>query len=155
MKLRHPKDFAAGLLYVGVGGAFAVIASGYRMGTAARMGPGYFPFWLGVLLMLIGAAVIFGALRGKDAEADAKLSGWDLKSLAIVLAAVVLFGVLLQPMGLVAAVAVLVLVASVASHEFSWRAAALNAVVLVGLAVVIFVYGLGLQFHLWPALLAG
>ena len=61
--IRHPKDFYAGLLFVGFGVAAIVIGSNYPLGTAARMGPGYFPRMLGILLIVLGAALSLAALR--------------------------------------------------------------------------------------------
>ena len=57
MQIRSQKDFASGLMFVIVGVIFASIATTYNMGTAAKMGPGYFPFWLGVLMAIIGAII--------------------------------------------------------------------------------------------------
>lgn len=63
MKIRSQKNFAAGLLYIAIGAAFAVGATNYNMGSADRMGPAYFPFWLGLLLALIGVVVPATSLR--------------------------------------------------------------------------------------------
>ena len=52
--IRHPKDFFAGLLFIAFGIAAIVIGSNYALGTAARMGPGYFPRILGILLIALG-----------------------------------------------------------------------------------------------------
>jgi putative tricarboxylic transport membrane protein len=57
MRVRNGKDFWAGLMYAGFGLAFMLTALGYRMGSAVRMGPGYFPVVLGGLLALLGAVI--------------------------------------------------------------------------------------------------
>ncbi|MNT70876.1 Tripartite tricarboxylate transporter TctB family protein [compost metagenome] len=64
-----------------------------------------------------------------------------------------LFGLLLKPLGMVLSVLVLVLVSSMASHEFSWKGALLNGVVLVLISLGAFVYGINLQMPVWPAFL--
>jgi hypothetical protein len=151
LRIGNQKDFASGLLYLGAGLAFAIASSGYRMGTAVRMGPGYFPFWLGVILAVIGAVLLFGAMRA-SAERT-RLTGWHLKGLLWVLLAVVAVGLVLEPLGLALSVVILVIAASLASHEFSWTAALLNAAVLVAISIVIFVYGLGLRLEVLPAFL--
>ena len=151
LRIGNQKDFASGLLYLLAGLAFAVASSNYRMGTAVRMGPGYFPFWLGVILAVIGAVLLFGAML-PSAERT-RLTGWYLKGLALVLLSVVVFGLLLEPLGLVVALVALVVTASFASHEFTWTATLVNAVVLVVISIVIFVYGLGLRLEVWPAFL--
>ena len=61
--IRHPKDFVAGLIFLAFGIAAIALSSGYPLGTAARMGPGYFPRILGILLVVLGAALTLRALR--------------------------------------------------------------------------------------------
>jgi len=151
MQIRRQTDFLSGLMFIAVGLAFSWVARGYTMGTAARMGPGYFPFWLGIVLALLGVGVAVGSVSAK-AEAD-RMAPWDIKTLLWVLGSVVLFGLILKPLGMVLSVLVLVLVSSMASHEFSWRGAILNAVVLVVISTFAFVYGINLQMPVWPAFL--
>ena len=152
MRIRSQKDFASGLMFILVGLSFSFVARGYSMGTAAKMGPGYVPFWLGIVLAILGALVLWGSLTSK-AEED-QLARWDLKILLWILGSVVLFGLLLKPLGMVLSVVVLVLVSSMASHEFSWKGAVLNAILLVIISMGAFVYGINLQMPVWPAFLA-
>lgn len=149
--IRNQKSFAAGLLYIAVGLAFAIGATNYRMGDAARMGPGYFPFALGLLLAAIGAIVLVGSLRSRTPAEP--LPRFHFKTLAWILGSVVLFGVLLVPLGLVGSLIVLVFVSSMASHEFGWKGTLLNALLLLAICAGAFVYGLGLQLPMWPAFL--
>ncbi|AGW91462.1 MULTISPECIES: tripartite tricarboxylate transporter TctB family protein [Cupriavidus] len=152
MRIRSQKDFASGLMFILVGFGFSWVARGYSMGTAAKMGPGYFPFWLGIVLALLGVLVLAGSLSSKM-EQDS-LARWDIKTLLWILGSVVLFGLLLKPLGMVLSVLVLVLVSSMASHEFSWKGAILNAIILVLISLGAFVYGINLQMPVWPAFLA-
>ncbi|MGH8784645.1 MAG: tripartite tricarboxylate transporter TctB family protein [Cupriavidus necator] len=152
MRIRSQKDFASGLLFMLVGFGFSWVARGYSMGTAAKMGPGYFPFWLGIVLALLGALVLWGSLSSKMEEDS--LARWDIKTLLWILGSVVLFGLMLKPLGMVLSVLVLVLVSSMASHEFSWKGAILNAIILVLISLGAFVYGINLQMPVWPAFLA-
>jgi len=62
VKIKSQKDFFSGLLFTVVGASFAYGATSYTIGTGARMGPGYFPLMLGVILALIGAVILFKAL---------------------------------------------------------------------------------------------
>ncbi|CBJ38858.1 conserved hypothetical protein, DUF1468; putative TRANSMEMBRANE PROTEIN [Ralstonia solanacearum CMR15] len=151
--IRSHQDFASGILFIIAGAAFAILARGYRMGTASNMGPGYFPFWLGVVLVLLGAVVMARSLSRKGV-AD-RIPRWDIKTLLWILGSVVLFGLLLQPLGLVLSLVALVLVSSMASHEFTWKGAAGTAVVMVLMSLTAFVYGLKLQFPVWPAFISG
>ncbi|GAA0793070.1 tripartite tricarboxylate transporter TctB family protein [Cupriavidus gilardii] len=153
MRIRSQKDFASGLMFILVGFGFSWVARGYSMGTAAKMGPGYFPFWLGVVLALLGVLVLIGSLSSKG-ESD-ELARWDIKLLLWILGSVVLFGLLLKPLGMVLSVIVLVLVSSMASHEFTWRGAILNTIILVLISMGAFVYGINLQMPVWPAFITG
>lgn len=151
LQIRNQKDFAAGLIYVAAGCAFSIGALNYTYGDAARMGPAYFPFWVGVLLAAVGMGTIATAVSRRAQEERVKRL--ELRTMAWVLGAVVLFGLLLQPLGLVLSLAVLVVVSSLASHEFTWRAALINAVVLILFSVGVFIKGISLQISLWPAFL--
>ncbi|CAG9179873.1 tripartite tricarboxylate transporter TctB family protein [Cupriavidus respiraculi] len=153
MRIRSQKDFASGLMFVLVGLGFSWVARGYSMGSAAKMGPGYFPFLLGLVLAFLGALVLIGALSSKGEEDQ--LARWDVKILLWILGSVVLFGLLLKPLGMVLSVLVLVLVSSMASHEFSWKGAILNSIVLVLISMGAFVYGINLQMPVWPAFITG
>ncbi|WP_423200494.1 Tripartite tricarboxylate transporter TctB family protein [Cupriavidus sp. H19C3] len=151
MRVRRQTDLLSGLMFIVVGLGFSLIARGYSMGTAAKMGPGYFPFWLGIVLALLGAVVAIGATSAK-AEED-RMARWDFKTMLWVLGSVVVFGLVLKPLGMVLSVLVLVILSSMASHEFSWKGAVLNAIVLVIISTVAFVYGINLQMPVWPAFL--
>jgi hypothetical protein len=149
--IRDQKSFATGVLYIVTGAAFSIGATAYQMGTAARMGPAYFPFWLGLLLAAIGAVMLVMSLR--RGAVRAQLPRFEWKTLAWVLLSVVMFGVLLPHLGLVATLLLLVVVSSRASHEFTWRGTLLNAAFLLALCWGAFVYGLSLQLPLWPSFL--
>jgi hypothetical protein len=149
--IRNQKDLAAGVLYVLFGATFSLGALQYKLGDPSRMGPGWFPFWVGVLLVIVGAFTALGGLR--VSATPEKIKAAELRPLAWVIGAVVLFGQLLQPLGMVAALAVLVVVASRASHEFTWTGALASAVALVLFSAAVFIWGINLQIPLWPAFL--
>jgi len=148
MKIKNQKDFWAGVMFVCFGAFFAGIGMRYKLGSAANMGPGYFPSALGLLLIVLGIAIAVGALS-RRARAE-KVDAFAWPALLFVIGPVVLFGLLLKWLGLVLCLLMLVGVSSRASHEFKWRATALNALVLAVLSYVIFVWALQLQFPLWP-----
>jgi hypothetical protein len=148
MQLRNQQDFWSGAMFVLLGTGFAWRATSYQMGTAARMGPGYFPFWLGLVLALIGAVVLLGSMLPKATET--KVDRFDWRIAGLVVGSVVLYGFLLRPLGIYLSVAVLVLVSSLASHEFSWKIAVGNAIFLVIFSYLAFIKGLGLIFPIWP-----
>jgi hypothetical protein len=150
-RIRNQKDFAAGVIYILAGAGFALGALNYKVGEAARMGPGYFPLAVGVLLAATGMAVAAGSLRAKAPQETVRRP--DLRTILWVLGSVVLFALLLQPAGLVVALAALVLVSSAASHEFTWRGALANTAVLILFSTGVFIKGISLQIPLWPAFL--
>ncbi|OZI33101.1 tricarboxylate transporter [Bordetella genomosp. 1] len=139
-------------MFIGLGGGFAVQATQYSMGTAARMGPGYFPFWLGIVLALMGAVVMLGALNKRATETT--VSRFDFRIVALVVGSVVLYGLALRPLGLYLSLFLMVMVSSIASHEFNWKVAVANGIFLVLFAYVAFIRGLGLIFPLWPSFMA-
>src|SRR6266705_7003335 len=114
--IRHPKDFWAGAMFIAFGVAALTIGSAYPIGTAARMGPGYFPRILGILLIVLGAVL---SLRGLRTEGSAVAFG-SFVPMLIVLGSVVLFGLTALKIGLVLATIVLILISSAASPEFRW-----------------------------------
>jgi Tripartite tricarboxylate transporter TctB family len=149
LTIRNQRAFAAGALFLAFAVFFLVVALGYPMGTAAKMGPGYFPRLLAVVLGAIGLGVMLGSMK-PTAEPHV-LRKWDVKGLAWVTGSVILFALLLFPIGLVGALFVLVMVSSKASAEFTWKGALANAAILIALCVLVFVYGLGLQLPVWPS----
>jgi len=138
-------------MFFAIGTGFALGATNYSMGTAARMGPGYFPFWLGVCLALLGGIVAIGAMRDKAEKV--KLEKFDWSVAIIVLGSVALTGVLLNYLGVYISVFLLVFLSSFASHVFNWKVAAANGLFLVVFVWLAFIKGLGLIFPLWPVFL--
>ena len=153
MRIRSQHDFWAGLLFVAAGVAMAILATGYRPGTPARMGPGYFPFWIGVLLAAVGIIVTLRAVLG--ASDRGRIEAIDARAVLVVIGAVVMFGLILKPLGLLVSLFLLVLFSSMASREFDWRIALLNALFLTGLSWAVFIKGLGLNLPVLPQFLAG
>ena len=149
--IRHPKDFWAGLLFIALGGGAFLIALDYAMGTAGRMGPGYFPRSLGGLLAALGLFLVIRSLR-IDGE---RIAFPTFKPLVIILASVLVFGLTLNYVGLVIATIVLVVTSSFASHEFGWRSAIISSALLAVFVVIAFRYGLKIQIPTWPPLITG
>ena len=151
MKIRNQRDFGAGIMYMVIGLFFTIVAANYPMGTAAKMGPGYFPFYLGILMIGLGLLVAVKALSAKAAIESIPKFNW--KIIAQITGSVVLYGLLLPRLGFLIAVVVLVFVSASASKEFTWKGTALNAAFLVAFTYSVFVVGLKLQFPLLPVFL--
>ena len=158
MNIKSQKDFFSGLLFIVVGGAFAYGATNYSVGTGARMGPGYFPLLLGIILALLGAVVTFKSLVVETPDGD-KIGKWAWKPLFFIIASNLLFGVLLgglpsvgiPPMGMVVAIFGLVVVSSMAGQSFKLKEVLILATVLAVMSYLAFVLVLKLQFPVWPA----
>lgn len=151
MRVRNRQDFWAGVMFVAIGGLFAGFATSYEVGTAARMGPGYFPLMLGVLLALLGLLIGWQSTDRKAPEMALEKVGW--RELLLILGAVALFGIVLPVLGMVISIALLILIAAIASHEFSLKETILSIAVLLIMSYLVFVKGLELQFPVWPIFL--
>jgi len=153
MRIRHPNDFLTGIMFILFGVAAMAFSTEYDIGTAAKMGPGYFPFLLGGVLGAIGVFVLARSLLWASGT-----HAWPVLHFlpaTLVLSSVVLFGVLLQPLGLIVSTLVLVLICSRASREFRWKEALLNAGALILIVLVVFVYFLEFPVPVWPMWLTG
>jgi Tripartite tricarboxylate transporter TctB family len=138
--IRHPKDFCAGLIFTASGLAFGILAQGYEMGTATRMGPAYFPTILAVVLVIIGLATVIRAFVIDGPP----IQGFALKAAILALGPVVLFGFILRGAGLVLALLPLVMISAYASARFKWIVAIPLALALTGFAILVFILGIGL-----------
>jgi hypothetical protein len=154
LKVKSEKDFWSGLMFIAIGIAFAWGATAYSFGSAARPGPAYFPFGLGIIMAVLGAVILFTSLT-IEVEGGDKIGHWPLKQGAWILGAVVLFGILIPKIGMAVALPVLIGIASLASGEFRWKEVLANAVILTVASWGIFIKGLGLTIPLWPSFIAG
>jgi hypothetical protein len=149
-RIKSAQDFLTGLAFTAFGALTVALSQGYSLGSAARMGPAYFPTILGLLLVGIGLAVLFRSLAAQG-EDSVSLEPWLLLR---VLLAVAAFAVLLNPLGLVLTAVVVVLIAAWAGHEFRLLEALANALVLAALSYVLFIWGLNQTMPVWPWFLA-
>lgn len=149
MRIRNQRDFWSGIMFIVTGLLFIGLSSQYQLGSAAKMGPGYFPTMLGGLMALLGVLIGFGATAKSNPETKLTPVGW--RELGLVLIAVLVFAILLPKLGIVLSIFALIGISALASHEFSIKDTAISIVVLLILSYVVFVWGLELQFPVWPA----
>ena len=162
MNIKSQKDFFSGLMFMGVGLAFAWGATTYSVGQGARMGPGYFPLYLGVLMAILGAAITFSSLVVESVGGD-KIGKWAWKPLFFIILANLLFGVLLAGLpslkipaaGLIVAIYALVFISSMAETGWKIKNTFILATILAAGSYVAFVMALKLQFQVWPAFITG
>ena len=161
MALASQKDFVSGLMFMTVGGAFAWGAVDYEIGNAARMGPGYFPFMLGLILIVLGALVAFNAFKSGPPGGD-KIGAIAWRPLVFILGANLLFGALLVGLpslgipafGLIVAIFGLVILAGYAREGASLKDSLILASALSIGSYLAFVKLLNLQFPVLPWFLA-
>jgi hypothetical protein len=162
VQIKSQKDFFSGLLFIAIGIAFAWGATTYNVGEGARMGPGYFPLMLGIVLALIGAVVLFTSLV-VEVEGGDRIGKWAWRPLFFIIAANLAFGVLLgglpsvriPAMGLIAAIYALTIISSMADGHFHIRDTLILATVLAIGSYLAFIVLLKLQIQVWPSFITG
>ncbi|MCY1309940.1 Tripartite tricarboxylate transporter TctB family protein [compost metagenome] len=145
-----------------MGVAFAWGATTYSVGSGARMGPGYFPLMLGILMALIGLGIMFSGLTVETTDGE-KIGKWAWKQVVFILGANLAFGVLLgglpsigvPAMGMIIAIYALVIIASLAGHEFKLPTVLILATILAVGSYVAFIWALKLQIQVWPTFITG
>ena len=162
MGIKSQKDFFSGLMFMAVGIAFAWGATNYKIGDGARMGPGYFPLLLGVLMAILGGIITFQAMV-VETEGGDKIGSWAWRPLVFIILSNLLFGLLLGGLpsikfpafGLIIAIYALTIVAALAGEEFKLKEVLILATVLAIMSYAAFILLLKLQFPVWPAFITG
>jgi hypothetical protein len=146
--IKSKKDLYSGLMFIVIGGFFALWAGNYPMGTAVRMGPAYFPTILGWLTVVLGLII---AVRGFTTPDEAP-NPTQFRPLLLILGSAVLFGMCMDVFnfGFVVAVFVATYVCALGGYEFRWKEGIIEGVVLVVVCWAMFVLALGLPFRIFP-----
>jgi hypothetical protein len=147
VSIRAPKDFWAGVMFIAFAAVALYVSRNYSLGTAVRMGPGYFPILLGGVLALVGAILV---VRSLVITGD-PIGHVQVLPLVVVAVAVVLFGVLLPRLGLAVTLPLVIVVSALASVQSRRWEVLVLALVLTVFSALVFVYGLRLPIPLWPA----
>lgn len=162
MRIKSQADFFSGVMFAAVGAAFAIGATTYNIGDGARMGPGYFPLMLGILLAVLGALVMFQSLVVETVDGD-PIGKWAWKPLFFVIAANLAFGVLLgglpsigvPAMGMIIAIYALTIISSLAGEHSKLRDVLVLSTILAAGSYVAFIWALKLQIQVWPTFISG
>lgn len=149
MKIKSQRDFFSGLLLILVGAAFAIGATQYNFGATIRPGPGYFPFGLGIILAILGVIVFITSFVRHCTDGD-PIGAIPWRPLLCVVGAILFFAVCLPRLGFVITFPLMIVLTAFASTEFTWKDAALNALVLTVASYLIFIFGLQLNIPVWP-----
>ncbi len=144
--IKAPKDLAAGLFFIlcGIAGYYFVIDM--PMGAAVRMGPGYIPKVLSVIVLLFG---VFIAGRSFVISGEA-IEAWKLRPLIVISASIFVFAYLIDSMGLVLASLLLMILSTVGGREYYWRETIIFSVLMSLGSIVVFHWLLGLPMQVWP-----
>ena len=160
--IKSQKDFFAGLLFLVLGLAFALGARTYNVGTGARMGPGYFPLMLGIVLALLGAIEIVKALVTGKPGGD-KIGKWVWRPVGYIVGSNLAFGILLgglpsikvPAMGLIIAIYALTIISAKAGSEFKIKEVLILSTILAVGSYLVFILMLKLQIQVWPTFISG
>lgn len=154
LQIKNPQDFWCGILFIALGALAIYLSRDYEMGSALRMGPGYFPTWLGGIMM--GFGVVIGGLSFKmfkiqgDDNQGLGLGEWAFRPWLVLTATLALFALLMEAdFGFVPSLIVLIIGCALAHKDVHWRETILLSIVVTAGAVAIFSYGLGLPYPLF------
>lgn len=154
--IRNPKDVLSGLLFIALAAVFALETRELPMGTAIRMGPGYFPLLLAGLLALLGLIVLANGLRfHSETSHGLALKDVAWRGLLVVTGAVIFFGLAVRPLGFLPTLAVTVFASAAASRKFHPLVAGAITLAMVVFAWAVFIKGLGLPLPLLGPWLGG
>jgi putative tricarboxylic transport membrane protein len=146
MKITSPEDFWAGLMFIGFGVLAIVVAQDYPIGSAMRMGPGYFPTAIGACLAAIGAVVAVSGFKQKGEG----IGRFPWRAILLLSAGFAAFAWGIDEFGFLASLTVLILLAAVSGKEYRWHEVLIETIVLLAGCWALFIYGLGLAFPLFP-----
>jgi predicted MFS family arabinose efflux permease len=147
------KNVLAGLMFMGVAILGLLISRDYPIGTTLRMGTGYVPRLLCWILLALGALVLFQGLRdSRLAQRPHEDAAWGWRPLLCVTLSLVVFGLAIEPLGLVIAILLLCAIGAFGSRDLRPVETLIAALVLIALSWGIFIAGLGLTIRVWPEL---
>lgn len=154
----NSRDFCSGLLFLSVGIGGSWLAAAHSMGNAMRMGPGYFPLLLAVVLALLGGVLLARSVRfNEEPQHEPLLHSLSLhwRPALFVVAGVLAFAFLAQEQGLVLAILVLTLLSGLARRGVHLPELLGLSAGLALFGVVVFSFGLGLPLPVLPAGMSG
>jgi putative tricarboxylic transport membrane protein len=151
LKLANAQDFWCGVFFVALGALAMYLARDYAMGDALSMGPGYFPMWLGGIMICLGVAIAsFAFVRELPESEAAEFRDWGLRPWLVLPASLAAYAMLMDAdAGFAPSLFVLIIGCALAHKDVRWRETLLLAVVVTAAAVAIFSYGIGMPYPLF------
>jgi hypothetical protein len=145
LRVKSPQDIGAGLVFLAIGIAGLVFGRELAFGSSARMGPGYFPILLSMLIIVVGLVVGF---KGLTIEGP-PIEKVQLRPISFIVAAILIFGFLIESIGLALTAILLTIFAAYARPEVKLSETIMLGVGLALFTVVVFVYVLGQALPAW------
>lgn len=140
------RDIIGGLLMMGLGLFVSWYAfENYEIGTANRMGPGFFPVGLGALLAVLGFFIALPAFFRSGTRMR-----FEVRTLVLVTASIAVFAMLLKSMGIIVATALAVMISSTADREITWKGRIFVSIGVATMVWLVFIYGLRMVLPTWP-----
>lgn len=145
LKIKSPEDFWAGIMFIGFGVIAIVVSRDYPMGSAMRMGPGYFPTWIGAIMILLGAVISALSFR----MVGDRVGKFAWKPMVLLSIAFSTFAWGIDNIGFIPSLAVMIFVSALAGKEFNLKEVSILALVLIVGSWALFIKGLELPFPLF------
>ena len=145
LRVNSPQDLGAALVFILIGLAGLYFGKDLTFGTASRMGPGFFPTWLNLLILAIGVATGVKAL----ATEGPRIERFQLRPILFIVAAIVIFGFLIKGVGLALSAVLMTIFAAHARRGVKMTETILLALGLALFSVIVFVYMLGQAVPAW------
>lgn len=151
LNIKNPQDFWCGTFFVALGALAIYLSRDYAMGSALNMGPGYFPTWLGGIM--IGFGLVIGGLSFRiqpEENQSRELREWAFRPWLVLPATLALYAVLMDAeIGFVPSLFVLIVGCALAHKDVHWLETILLSVFVTAGAVAIFSYGLRMPYRLF------
>ena len=151
MNIKNPQDFWCGIVFVALGALAIYLARNYQMGNALNMGPGYFPVWLGGIMILFGLAIGGLSFKGaREPDESLALRDWAFRPWLVLPATLATYALLMDAgAGFVPSLIVLIAGCALAHKDVHWGETLLLSIFVTAGAVGIFYYGIELPYRLF------
>jgi uncharacterized membrane protein YqjE len=145
LKIKSEQDFWSGLLFMGLGIAAFVISRDYFLGTSLRMGPGYFPRYVGIVLSILGGIITLTSFRVEGEKAR----GFGWRAIVMPTLGFLIFGWAIDRIGFLLAMFAMIVCSMLAGKKFRLLEVLITCGVLISGSIALFIYGLQLPFSLF------
>ncbi len=152
-RIKDATDFWSGVMFMFFGPAAVILGRAYEFGTAAEMGPGFFPRILGGCLAFLGLIAVLRSMR--PGKAEASLGTFAVRPAVVILGSIMSFGFALPKLGLVVASMLVMVLSRLAAPGFKVVEVVVFGAALTAICTLAFAWGLKLPILIWPAFLVG